>query len=182
MRRFHEKGLRKLGVDYADVLILGWANREPRGRWLEAALRLKEEGKVRFLCLSGHRRSVLGGIAAQPNSPFDAVMVRYNAVHNGAERDVFPMLPKDKPPGVMTFTATRWGQLLQLGKMPPGEEPLTAADCYRFSLSNPHVDLCMMGPKTAEELEDGLKALEMGPLTEEEMVRVRLIGNYLYQK
>lgn len=182
MRRFHEKGLRNLGIDCADVLILGWANKEPQGRWLETALRLREEGKVRFLCVSGHKRHVLGNLAAQPNSPFDVYMVRYNAAHTGAEQDFFPLLPKEKPPGIMTFTATRWGQLMQPGKMPPGEEPLEAADCYRFALSNPHVDLCMSGPKTAEELEGGLKALDLGPLTEDEMVRVRLIGNYVYQK
>jgi aryl-alcohol dehydrogenase-like predicted oxidoreductase len=182
MRRFHEKGLRNLGIDHADILILGWANKEPMGRWLEAAMQLKEEGKVRFLCVSGHRRSLLGELAARPDSPFDAFMVRYNAANTGAERDVFPLLPAENVPGIMTFTATRWGQLLQPGRMPPGEEPLTAADCYRFALSNPHVDLCMTGPKTAEELQEGLKALELGPLSDEEMVKIRLIGNYIYQR
>jgi aryl-alcohol dehydrogenase-like predicted oxidoreductase len=182
MRHFHEKGLRTLGIDCADILIMGWSSREPGGRWLDSALRLKEEGKVRFLCVSGHNRGVLGEMAARPDLPFDVYMVRYNAAHTGAEQDIFPCLQKENPPGIMTFTATRWGQLMQRRRVPPGEEPLTAADCYRFVLSNPAVDLCMTGPRTAEELEGGLEALELGPLSDEEMVRIRLIGNYLYQK
>jgi aryl-alcohol dehydrogenase-like predicted oxidoreductase len=180
MERRHEKGLRTLGIDYADILILGWIQREPVGRWLDAAIRLKEEGKVRHLCVSGHKRALLGQMAARTDLSFDVYMVRYNAAHTGAEEDFFPYLPENDPPGVMTYTATRWGQLLQPGRMPPGEQPLTAADCYRFSLSNPRVDLCMMGPKTAEELEGGLEALQLGPLSDDEMSRVRWIGAHVY--
>jgi aryl-alcohol dehydrogenase-like predicted oxidoreductase len=182
MRHFHEKGLRTLGIDYADILIMGWSNREPRGRWLEVASRLKDQGKVRYLCMSGHNRRVLGEMASKSESPFDVYMVRYNAAHVGAEQDIFPRLPKENIPGIMIFTATRWGQLMQPRRMPPGEGPLSAADCYRFALSNSHVDLCMMGPKTAEELEGGLRALELGPLSEQEMARVRLIGAHVYGK
>jgi aryl-alcohol dehydrogenase-like predicted oxidoreductase len=180
MRRRHENGLSALGIEYSDILVLGWANREPAGRWLETALRLKEEGKVKFLGVSGHKRHILGGMAARPELPFDVYMVRYNAAHTGAEQEIFPLLPGENPPGVMIYTATRWGQLLQARRMPPGEEPLTAADCYRFALSNPHVDLCMMGPRSAEELEGGLETLRLGPLSDEEMGRVRWIGGHVH--
>ena len=37
-------------------------------------------------------------------------------------------------PGTVSFTATRWGKLLDPKKMPSGEKPLTAADAYRFVL------------------------------------------------
>jgi aryl-alcohol dehydrogenase-like predicted oxidoreductase len=66
--------------------------------------------------------------------------------------------------------------------MPPGEEPLTAADCYRFVLSNPDVDVCLTAPGSAQQMEDNFKALEKGPLDKEEMERVRRIGNYIYGK
>lgn len=180
LRRMHEKGLRAIGTDHADILLLGWANREPVGTWVEKAIRLKEEGKVRFLGVSSHRPLLLGEMVADPESPFDVFMVRYNAVHPGAEQFVFPNLPSEKPPGVMAYTATSWGQLLQAGRMPQGQEPLAAADCYRFVLSNPHVDLCMMGPRNARELEEGLIALEKGPLSEDEMGQVRWIGGHVH--
>ena len=149
---------------------------------LETALKLKEEGKVRYLGISTHDRPLAGRIAADPESPIDAIMVRYNAANVGAERDIFPHIPESNAPGVIAFTATRWGQLISPKKMPPGEEPLTASDCYRFALSSGAVDVCLTGPKTVVELEGGMKAMDLGPLSDEEMERVRRIGKYVYGK
>jgi aryl-alcohol dehydrogenase-like predicted oxidoreductase len=75
-----------------------------------------------------------------------------------------------------------WGKLLRPKKMPTGEPPLSAAECYRFALSHPAVDVCMMGAKTQEELRQNLGVLEQGPLSEREMERVRRIGEHLYGK
>jgi aryl-alcohol dehydrogenase-like predicted oxidoreductase len=180
VRRKHEKGLRTLGVDRADVLILGWFNRYPGRRVLDAALGLKEDGKVRYLAMSGHNRSTFGTIAAMTDTPIDILMVRYNPAHRGAEQDVFPHLPAENPPGVTTYTATRWGRLLNPKKMPPGEAPLTATDCYRFALSNRHVDLCLIGPKDDREMDAALEALDAEPLSPDELERIRRIGDYVH--
>ncbi len=180
IEKAHERGLRKLGIDHADVLILGWFNRYPGHRVLDAATRLKEQGKVRFLAMSGHNRKTHAGVAAMSDTPIDILMVRYNAAHTGAERDVFPHLPADNRPGITSYTATRWGQLLKERKMPAGEKPLTAAECYRFVLSNPNIDLCLTGPKNAAELDHALLALDAGPLSAEEIERVRRIGDHVH--
>jgi hypothetical protein len=37
---------------------------------------------------------------------------------------------------VTIYTATCWRKLLKARQMPAGEAPLSAADCYRFVLSN----------------------------------------------
>jgi predicted aldo/keto reductase-like oxidoreductase len=66
--------------------------------------------------------------------------------------------------------------------MPAGERPLAAADCYRFVLSHPDVNVCLTAPSTATQMEDNLKALDAGPLDEEEMARVRRIGKQIYEK
>ena len=63
--------------------------------------------------------------------------------------------------------------------MPPGEEPLTAADCYRFVLSDPHVDLCLIGPKNVHEMDDALKAVDAPHLSSEELDRIRRIGAHV---
>ena len=180
MRRFVEKGLDSLNIDFADILILGWFNYIPRGRVLDTALRLKEEGKVRFLGMSGHKRDVFGRMAGHAEIPIDVFMIRYNAVHRGAESDIFPFLPIENRPGVIAYTATCWSKLLKADKMPEGDTPLTSAECYRFALSNANVSLCLTGPKNREEMDEALNAIDSGPLSSDEMMRVRRIGDFMH--
>ena len=177
------KGLKALNIDYTDVLILGWYNYFPR-RIVDIALKLKEEGKVKYIALSGHNRKLFGKLAADPNSPIDIFMCRYNAVHRGAEKDIFPYLTENKNerPGITTYTTTCWKKLLNPKKMPEGEKPVQPEDCYRFALSNPYVDVSISGPSSMEEMEENAKALGLGPLTNEEMKRIKKIGDFIYNK
>jgi aryl-alcohol dehydrogenase-like predicted oxidoreductase len=215
MSVFLNRGLRSLGIDCADVLILSLHSREPSARVLDAARALQAQGKVRFLAMSGHHRPLFGELAQKNHSPADIFMIRYNAAHRGAEREIFPFLPARIPaaiqaapapmapgssggtelqrglgaatnggalvrPGITAYTATRWGHLLQAKRMPPGERPLTAAECYRFVLSNPDVDVCLAGPADDHQMAEALTALDAGPLTSEEMDRARRIGDYVH--
>ena len=43
------------------------------------------------------------------------------------------------------------------------------------------VDVCMMGAKTADQMHDNLNVLEMGPMDDAELARMRRIGDYLYK-
>jgi aryl-alcohol dehydrogenase-like predicted oxidoreductase len=181
MRVFVERGLKALGLEAADVLILGWRQSYPSKRVIEAAVKLRDEGKVRFLAMSSHHRPLLGDMARRAGDlPIDIYMFRYNAAHRGAERDIFPYLADEGRPGVTCYTATRWGQLLQKRRMPPGERPMTASECYRFVLTNPKADLCIAGPADEEQMDEALRALDGGPLSEEEMARVRRIGDFVH--
>jgi hypothetical protein len=103
-------------------------------------------------------------------------------VHRGAEDDIFPYLSQGKRPGTVVFTATCWRKPLKAGNMPPGEKPLTAAECYRFVLSNSNVDICLTGPSSALHMDENLAALTAGPLSDKEMARARYIGDHIYQK
>ena len=173
------KGLKKMGLDYVDVLMLGYYSSPPRKQVMDLALGLKDAGAVRNLALSGHNRKLFPRLL---ESPIDIFQVRYNAVNRGAEEDVFPFCGEDNRPGIVSFTATRWGQLLNEKKMPPGEKPLTAGECYRFVLSNPAVDLCMTGARSLQMMRENLGILDAGPLNPEEMERIRRIGDHLYGK
>lgn len=172
-----ERGLRQLRIDHADVLLLGWFNSMPSASILDRVEKLRARGLFRYLAISSHERTMFPVFAADPR--FDILHVRYNAAHTGAERDVFPAMPKEGRPGIVAYTATRWGQLCDPGKMPPGEAPLRGRDCYRFVLSNPDFDVCMTGPKSAEHMREALAALDEGPLAPEEDARFRRIGAHL---
>ena len=175
-----ERQLRALKLDYADVLILGWFNRYPPKRILDGALALQEQGKIRHIAMSGHHRPTFGKMAEREASPVDIFMIRYNAAHRGAETDLFPHLPEANRPGVCTYTTTCWGKLLQAKKMPPGEKPMTATECYRFALSNPNVDLCLTGPANDDEMDAALATLNSPPVSDSELERFREIGDYVH--
>jgi len=172
------RGLKSAGLDRADVLILGYFSGKVPRRLVDGALRMKEKGLVRFIGISSHDRKLLGKLAQ--SGEFDVFHLRYNAAHPGAEQDIFPFLRGERRPGTVAFTATRWGQLLKEKKMPPGEKPMSAVDCYRFVLSNPAIDVCMSGAKSVEQMRENLAVFDAGPLTPDEMARIRRIGDYVH--
>lgn len=105
-------------------------------------------------------------------------MLRYNAAHPGAEREVFPHLEK-RHPAVVAYTATSWRKLL---KKPRGWDgaPMTAGDCYRFCLSSPHVDVVLTGPASEAQLDENLKALDAGALSPDEDAWMRRFGQAVH--
>jgi aryl-alcohol dehydrogenase-like predicted oxidoreductase len=175
--------LLRAGIEYFDFLLLGMWNKPPGQELLDAAQRLVEKGKVRHLMLSTHNRPSLQEHFRQysaKESPFDVFMLRYNAANRGAEDDVFPHLPDSPNPGIVAYTATRWGHLLDPKKMPAGEQTPPARDCYRFALSNSAVSMVLCGPANREQMQEALRALEAGPLDADEMARMRHIGDHIY--
>lgn len=167
--------LRKLKLDHADLLILGKTDSVPSNKFVDEVLRLKERGKIRFLAISAHHRPVFESHIG--SGAYDAIMVRYNAAHTRAEEQVFPLLPSENRPGVISFTATRWGTML---RPIAGERTPSASDCYRFALANPAVDVCLAGPKNRIELLEALKVLDSSPMTADDLSWMRRIGALVY--
>lgn len=177
-----ELALRRLRLDHADVLLLGWWNAPPPERIVDAALELREAGKCRALMVSCHHRPTFATFIADP--VWGAIMVRYNAAHRGAEGEVFPHLRPggDAPaPGVVAYTATRWGGLLDPRLVPAGERLPRGSDCYRFALTRPEVDVVLAGPRDGEELDEALAALDRGPLSDDELAWMRRVGDGVKQ-
>jgi aryl-alcohol dehydrogenase-like predicted oxidoreductase len=180
LERYVDKWLAKLGLEWADLLFQDVRKHLP-SKVVDRVRRLQNGGKVRHFAISSHNRLLLGRIArGEEAMPVDFFHVRYNAVHVGAEQDVFPHLGEEDRPGVVVYTATCWRKLLKPKLVPEGERPLTAGECYRFVLSHPAVNVCITGPSTAERLEENLAALAAGPLDEDEMARARRIGAHIY--
>ncbi len=178
VRKAAEKALRTLGTDYLDVFQLYWLGKMSAftAAVQEELVALREEGKVRALGVSIHDRPRAGRLAE--SSILDLLMIRYNAAHPGAEADVFPRLAR-RHPAVVTYTATSWRKLLRPPRGWKGP-PATAGDCYRFCLTNPHVDIVLTGPRNLAELHENLAAMEKGPLSQSEMTFMRELGRAVH--
>lgn len=180
LRRTLEKRLRQLHTDYIDCFfLLGVMGKE---RYLDRALeeleRFRQEGKVLATGVSIHARKLAGALAARGS--IQALMMRYNAAHRGAEQDIFPHLHAHNP-AVISYTATRWTALLRRPRGWPKDGRIpTPAMCYRFVLSNPRVHVCLTAPSSMAQFEENLAAMREGPLDEGEMAFMREFGDAVH--
>ncbi len=174
-----ESALSKLGIDHVDLVLLGLWNAPVPERVMGSALALVQSGKARHVLVSCHHRPTIE-LHAQ-NRDIGAIMVRYNAAHRGAEREVFPKLGEN-PPGVVAYTATRWGALLNPALVPEGERAPSATDCYRFALSRPEVNVCLAGPADGAELDQAMLALDRGPLDDDERAWMQRVGDAVHAR
>ena len=182
IRKSLETRLRQFRTDYIDIFhFLGVLKPEhlPESV-LEEMRRLRDEGKVRAIGISTHDRKLAGRLAAE--GALDLLMIRYNAAHRGAEQDIFPHLAAHHP-AVVGYTATRWGYLLRRPKAWPAGQPVpTAAQCYRFVLSNPHVNVCLTAPRNLKQLQTNVVALEEGPMAPGEQTFMQEFGDTVYRQ
>lgn len=182
LRRTLEKRLRQVKADHIDLFhFLGVTKPKqftPQVRDDLAAVRAS--GLVRGVSLSTHDRKFAAQLACE--GVVDAIMIRYNAAHRGAETEIFPHLAPDAI-GVVSYTATRWTALLRgpRGYPKDGRIP-TAGMCYRFVLSNPNVHVCLMAPANLRQFESNLAEIRRGPLGADDMQFLREFGDAVYRR
>jgi predicted aldo/keto reductase-like oxidoreductase len=166
-----QSALSALGTDYLDVLTLYYV--ETPDEWEEitspsGALGYlqdaKRDGVVHRIGVTSHQRKLAARMAE--SGLLDLVMIRYNAAHRGAERDVFPVASSLGLP-VIAYTALRWGALLYpTPDDPAGFSVPRAPEWYRFVLQHPAVAVVLAAPHRRSELDEDLHVLEAkGPLT-----------------
>ncbi len=180
LKKSLENALRRYRTDYIDVFhFLGIMKpREFSPRIQDELSALREDGKVRATAVSCHDRKFAAELAAR--GAVDALMIRYNAAHPGAETDIFPYVAAHNT-GVISYTATRWRRLLARPRGWPRSEPVaTAGQCYRFVLSNPNVQVALTAPSNEKQLLDNLREAERGPLPEDETAFLRRFGAYVH--
>lgn len=169
-----DQTLRTLKTDRIDLVTFYYVEAEDEWRRIasedgayRAMLDARKVGKVRLLGLTSHQRGLAARIASgesvRPEGrerPLDALMIRYNAAHRGAEQDVFPVTDR-LGVSLIAFTCLRWGALLQATPDdPPGFHPPSATEWYRFALSNPSVAVALMAPRDGRELKENLALLD----------------------
>ena len=182
-----DETLRELDTNYIDVITFYYVEHESeweaiaaQGGALEPMREAQAHGIVRLIGMTTHQRELAAKRAK--HGDLNLLMIRYNAAHRGAERDVFPITDVAGIP-VITFTGLRWGALLRPTlEDPPGCSPPTAEDCYRFVVSQPSVAVGLTAPNDREELEENLALLDdwHGMSPDEEAI-MRAHGNRVYR-
>jgi predicted aldo/keto reductase-like oxidoreductase len=175
VRAAFDKDCKALGTDHIDVFKLFWVQYHwyVTGQTWPAMRKLKEEGRVKMLGMSIHDRPLAAKLVSEIEP--DMLMIRYNAAHRGAEKEIFATFPENKRPAIVAYTATRWGKLLQGAK--DGMPAMTPEECYRFALSNANVDVVLNGPSSYAEVEQNARGVAQGPLPVPRLDEVRAFGD-----
>jgi predicted aldo/keto reductase-like oxidoreductase len=160
-----------LRSDYIDVLTFYYVERASEWRALTApggameyCQAAKRDGIIRSLGVTSHQRPQAAEMAR--SGLLDALMIRYNAAHRGAEREIFPVTDAIGMP-VIAYTGLRWGGLLRpTPDDPEGFRVPRAPDWYRFMLQSRSITVALAAPSSRAELDEDLEVLQAtGPLT-----------------
>tara|TARA_A100001037_G_scaffold300717_1_gene328795 strand:+ start:2132 stop:2776 length:645 start_codon:yes stop_codon:yes gene_type:complete len=180
-RREFDEALSELQTDRIDLVTLyyvespfEWIDIPSPGSAYESLSEAKSNGRIRMIGLTSHQRSTATSIAAgalapataeqgdgfDAGRPLDALMLRYNTAHRGADQDVFPVTDPISLP-VVVYTYLRWGaQMKSTPEDPPKYGIPTASEWYRYELANPSAAVALMAPNGRAKLEDNLSLLD----------------------
>ena len=170
-----ETSLRLLGTDYVDIWQLHHLNTaEERakalgpGGALEAALKAREQGLVRYIGVTGHDWAQIAQAVA--TGLFDTVLCWYNCALREAETTVFPQAMAHGT-GVVIMNATRNDKLFAPEGNPAPEM------FYRYVLSHAAVHLTVMGLRNVALFQRVARALaQRAMLTPEERQELEAYG------
>ncbi len=200
-----ERSLRRLQVETIDVYqfhgVLPGDYRAAVERLYPTALRLKEQGKIRFLGVTeyffkdpAHKMLRM----ALEDDLWDAVMVKYGILNFSADRDVLPMAAgrnvgvlgmspvrvKLTRPAELEKVIARWKEkgLLPQGALPEkdplaflvhGDVPSVVSAGYKFAAAAEALSTLIVGTGNIQHLEANIDAVLGDPLPAEDVQRLR---------
>jgi len=174
-----DSSLARLDVDCIDCYQIHYIDRN--GEWayrdggvIEVMRRAQEQGKIRFLGVTGHEPAPL--IEAVKTGEFVLALFPYSPINRANEPDLLPLCAELGVATVIMKPVA--GGILATGHdikhlLPPEQHLSTMA--LRFVLSNPHVTLACPGMDSLAEVQENLSVIagdEVAPLTpaEEDVV------------
>lgn len=161
--------LHVLDIDCVDIFFLFWVRDRQRleERVARALLDAQAAGKVGSFGLSTHDR----GLAAWAiEGGWNTLMVRHSAAHPGIETEV---LPDARASGAQILTFSNLTYTLMLRSRAGRPPPYQAADCYRYSISQPGVTACISAPRTVREVKHNLQVIRQPALAADAAQRMR---------
>lgn len=180
-----EESLTRLRTDVIDLFLahdIEFATREQiLGETLPAMRRLKEEGKIRYLGVTGFPPALLREIAEEGAVDVVLSYCHYNLLNSRLDTDLAPVA-SERGIGLINGSPLHMGVLTPQG--PPAWHPAPAAVieaarlatewcaqrggniadlALRFALGNPAVACTLVGMRTEAEVHENLRALDGEP-------------------
>ncbi len=180
LRQYLDLVRQRLDIEVIDLFLLEYVS--PADDWtniqeiVEELRHWQEQELIRYLGVTVHNRALAGKLVA--DRKIDVLMHRYNMAHRKAEKDVFPAAKNADIP-VIAFTGTRWGSLLRGHPHWQGKIP-TAADCYRYALSNDAVRIALTAPQSLAQLNENIQVLKNPQLDPAAKARWQSYGDLIY--
>jgi predicted aldo/keto reductase-like oxidoreductase len=190
--------LRRLETDYVDVLILHNFNvvndweRAARAGFLDLAGRLRDEGKARFVGISGHYHTIME--RAVESGLVDLIMLPVNLFNHAmpGRSDLLDLCARQDV-GVVAMKPFGGGKLLnRRGRLrvpkyqTSGEtfqvkiaSPVTPTQCLSYALAQPGVTVALPGVKNQEELAAALHTLEASEIERDFSRLLAEFGRYV---
>lgn len=165
--------LQRLKMDYVDILYLhGLSTRrsvmyEPV---VNAALKLKEEGRIRFLGVSTHSKEPEVIHAMVESGVYDVVLTSYNFMQDHVEQMNNALEAAYKAGIGVVAMKTMAGGFLDREK----KNPVNTRAALKWALQNPHVSTAIPGFTSFEHLEDSLSVMENLKLNSDETKDLQL--------
>lgn len=189
---FIEQSLRRMRTDVIDLIQIHSAPVEVirNGETLSALKRAREQGKVRFIGMTG---SVEAAVEAVTAGEYDTVQVSYNMAEREAERELFPLVRKHGvgviikdglargvlTPKVSALPDDKRSDIARAARLEkeclttdrhPSAFPKTLADlALRFVLSNDAVTTIIAGTRKVEHLIENVAASDGRLLTPQQI-------------
>lgn len=167
-----ERSLARLGLEYVDILYLHQASRAEAALFepLVAALEdIKRSGRARAIGVSTHQREPEVIRAVAESGVYDVILTSYNFRQpHAAEVGRSIALAASKGIGIIAMKALA-GAYWDAER----REPIDAAAALRWVLSDPHVDTCLAGFSSLDQLQVVVQVLREPDLTERDRAALR---------
>lgn len=166
-REMFETSLKRLQLDYVDILYMHAVYRPELVQYkplMDEMVRLKKEGKVRFLGVSTHRNEPEVIRAAIEAEIYDVVLTAYNFRQEHIE-EMHKAFEEAAAAGVgIVAMKTMAGGYFDRER----QHPINTKAALKWALQNPHVCTAIPGFTTFEQLQEDVEVLSDITLTEDE--------------
>src|SRR5215831_7701702 len=159
------------GLKSIDVGVIGGAYSDEFLTRLGVYAEIRRDGRLGMKALGTTFHDREAALLAINHQLVDLAFIRYNPTHIAARSDVFPQLTPWSPTLLYNFKSTLGfmaaERYTELGLNDEYWRP-EITDYYRFALTRPEIDGLLCSPTTPREVKELSRALEAGPLDEEE--------------